>query len=541
MRGIIVDSFAGGGGASTGIELAGFRVDEALNHDPVALAMHEANHPWARHHAQDIRLVHPRSVTMGRHVLLLWASPDCKHFSKAKGGRPLDHNIRDLATVVLEWAESERPSVIGLENVEEFVTWGPLDGAGRPIKERAGEDFRAWVELLQELGYQVEWRELRACDFGAPTSRKRLFILARCDGRPIVWPKPTHGPKPGLLPYRTAAECIDWTLPVHSIFMSAEEARTHGIIRPLKPKTMARIARGVKRFLLDAAEPFIVPVTHHGDTRVHAVTEPLRTVTGANRGELAVITPFAVPYYGEAPGQEPRTCDIGEPLDTVTTAGRFGLVVPFGVPRYGEREGQEPRCQSFDRPLSTIVPTQNGASLVAAFLAQHNGGVVGHACTEPVSTICQKGSHQALVTSHLLALRNNCFGQDVREPAPTVCASGWHVGEVRAFLTTYYGTDQAPQLGQPLPTATTRDRFGLVVVQGVEFQIVDIGMRMLSPRELFNAQGFPADYIIDPVYKGKPLTRTAQVKCCGNSVCPPVAAAIVRANLGHHLEQREAA
>lgn len=514
VREIVVDNFAGGGGASVGIELAGLPVDEACNHDLAAIAMHAANHPHTRHHTASLNTIDPLTVVQGRPVGLMWCSPDCTHHSKALGGAPRSKRVRDLAWVVVHWAERVSPRVIILENVEEFQSWGPLLDDGKPCPESRGFEFRRWIKALRNLGYRVEWKELRACDYGTPTSRKRLFVIARRDREPIVWPEPTHGP--GLLPYRTAAEIIDWTVPVRSIF---------GRKKPLAPATLRRIARGVQRYVLDAAKPFVVAY-YGGPERVHDIDDPLRTQTTENR--FALISPHLMVNNEN---------NVGKPLDapvpTVTTGRRNFLVSPFFVPRYGERPTQEPRCQGPEVPISTVVPTGNGASLVAAFMAQHNTGVVGHAVEVPVSTICATGSHQSLVTSNLVHFRNNCDGRSVEDPIPPITSGGGHVGEVRAFLSAYYGTDQAPDLDSPLPTATTHDRFGVVTVciEGVEYVLVDIGMRMLEPRELFRAQGFPDSYRIDPEFRGKPLTRTAQVKCCGNSVCPPLAEALVRANV----------
>ncbi len=405
--GLIVDNFAGGGGASLGIEMANWHgPDIAINHDPVALGLHAANHPHTRHLVEDVWAIDPRAVTAGRHVALAWFSPDCKHFSKAKGGQPVEKKIRGLAWVVVRWAVTVRPTMIALENVEEFQDWGPLKDAGTPCRERRGRTFRLFVDRLRQAGYDVAWRELKACDYGAPTIRKRLFLIARCDGAPIRWPEPTHA-APGSLdvklglrkPWRSAAECIDWSLPCPSIF---------GRDRPLAGKTLARIARGVKRFVTDAAEPFIVPVTHGGDLRAHAVTEPLRTVTGA---------------------------DVREPFPTILSGGGRG---------------------------------------------------------------------------------------------------GHHVGEVRAFLMKYYGTGgQHQDCREPMHTATAKARLGLVTVAGVDYQIVDIGMRMLSPRELFRAQGFPEGYIIDRLGDGTPISKTDQIRLCGNSVSPPVARAILEANFSN--------
>lgn len=537
---IIVDSFAGGGGASLGIEMAlGRSPDIAINHDAEALAMHAANHPSTQHLSKNIWKIDPLDVIAGRPVGLAWFSPDCKHFSKAKGGKPVARNIRDLAWVVVLWAKRVRPRIIMLENVEEFRTWGPLDENGLPCPVRKGQTFKRWVGELRKLGYRVEHRELRACDYGTPTIRKRLFVIARCDGLPIVWPEPTHGP--GLLPYRTAAECIDWSLPCHSIFLSREEGRAVGVNRPLAEATMARIAKGVKRYVIDAAEPFIVNLTHHGGDRTEPVSEPFKTVTGAHRGEKAIVVPIV--SYGQQGGASRAAA---EPLHTVTASKKDTnqLIAAHLAVFRGGNEGRP-----LDEPMPTVtsnsfIKRPGGAppqAVIAAFLAQHNGGMVGHDVREPVSTLTGKCSHQQLVAAHLINLKgSNRRMQAADEPAPAITAGGFHVGEVRAFLMKYYGTDQDPQLQEPLHTVTTKDRFGLVMVQGEPYEIVDIGMRMLSPRELFRAQGFPDSYQIAPIYEGKPLSKTSQIRMCGNSVCPPLAAALVRANTASISEQAAA-
>ncbi len=482
IRELVVDNFAGGGGASEGIFQALGVVHVAINHDGEAIAMHAANHPDTRHEVQDVWAIDPEEVTAGRPVGLAWFSPDCKHFSKAKGGRPVQKKIRDLAWVVVRWARLVAPRVICVENVEEFQDWGPLE-ADKPCPDLRGLTFRRWVRALEGLGYQVGARELRACDYGAPTSRKRLFVIARRDGRPICWPNPSHGPgRPN--PYRTAAECLDFSIPCPSIF---------GRKRPLRPATHRRIAKGIFKHVLGRAEPFIIPITHHGDDRCHAVSEPLRTITSANRGEFALIAPTLMVNTTGHPGR---------PLD-----------------------GQAP-----------TITTAGNIAIVAAFLAQHNTGMVGHTLDRPLSTITQRGSQQQLVTSHLLKLRHYSDGQSLEEPLHTVAAGGQHFAEVRAFLLSYYGTDQDPRLQEPLPTTTTRDRFALVAApvvryQGEEYLIADIGMRMLTPRELFRAQGFPDSYCLDPMVGRKRLTKTAQIRMCGNSVCPDVARAIVAANV----------
>ncbi|MNH96364.1 C-5 cytosine-specific DNA methylase [compost metagenome] len=500
---IVVDNFAGGGGASTGIEMALGRSPEiAINHDPDAISMHTVNHPTTEHYCESVWDIVPRDVVAGRPVGLVWLSPDCKHFSKAKGSTPVSKKIRGLAWVTLRWAATVRPRVIMLENVEEFQTWGPLlidaDGNARPDPAKKGRTFNSFINALRRQGYKVEWRELRACDYGTPTIRKRLFLIARRDGAPIVWPKPTHGDpasaevKAGkLLPWPTAADVIDWSIPCPSIFERK---------RPLAENTLRRIAKGLARFVINVAEPFIV------NTR-----------------------------NGEREGQQPRVRGIGQPLWTVTAQGSQGAIcIPKLAPFITEHaNASHQRNMPADEPLRTICAQVKGGhfALVSAFLAKHYTGVVGAELTQPLPTVTTV-DHNSLVTSHLVKLRGTCQdGQPVTEPMPTVTAGGLHIGEVRAFLLKYYGTDSSIPCSEPLHTVTTRDRFGLVTVRGEDYQIVDIGMRMLEPHELFAAQGFPADYVIDHDATGKKFTKTAQVARCGNAVCPPLAAALVRANL----------
>lgn len=538
MNEIIVDSFAGGGGASMGIEMAlGRSPDIAINHDAEALSMHARNHPEAVHLPHNIWKVDPIAATGGRPVGLLWASPDCKHFSKAKGGKPVSKNIRDLAWVVVRWARQVRPRVIILENVEEFRTWGPLAVDGMPCPERRGKTFDAWVGELRRLGYRVEWRDLRACDFGAPTIRKRFFLIARRDGAPIVWPAPTHGAPDSegvragrLKPWRTAAEIIDWSIPCPSIFLSREEGRAIGVNRPLAEATMARIAKGVRRYVIESASPFLVPITHTGSDRCNAIDEPLRTITTAHRGEHAVVSAYLAQHYTGQVGREAEA-----PLSTIVHRGTQQAIVAAHLQAYyGEGSGGLNRGASADEPIRTVV-TENRHAVVAAFLAQHNGGprpgAPAHEVGEPLSTVTASGSQQAVVSAGLVNLRgSDRRGCAIDAPAPTVTGGGTHAAEVRAFLVKYYGADQDPRLEEPMHTATTKARFGLVHVHGEPYQIVDIGMRMLSPRELFRAQGFPDSYVIDQGADGTPLTKTAQIRMCGNSVCPPMAAALVAAN-----------
>ena len=450
---LIVDGFAGGGGASTGIEWgSGFAPTIAINHDPEAIAMHAINHPSTRHYCESIYKVRPEVATAGASPDFAWFSPDCTHFSQAKGGKPVSSGRRGLAWMVTAWAQRTSPRMIAVENVPQFLTWGPLDVNDRPRADAAGRYFRAWASKLRRLGYRVDWRRLRACDYGAPTTRERLYVLAglECDPR---WPEPTHG-EPGnvlgLAPYRAAAECIDWTIPCRSIFDRE---------KPLVAKTLARIARGVQKFVIDDPDPYIV---------------------GGDRAATLVQLSF------------------------------------------GEREGQAPRVYDIRRPLSTVVAGGVKHALVVAFLARHFGGrgTPGSSLREPARTVTTQ-DHHALVTATL-------DGQPDRSE------------QVAAFLMSYYGTSTGSSLRAPLPTVTTHDRFALVTVHGVPHRITDIATRHLTPRELASAQGFPADYVLDPQIDGKPLSRTAQVRMIGNSVCPPVAAAIVRANVGAGAARRAA-
>lgn len=707
---LIVDSFAGGGGASTGIEMAlGRSPDIAINHSADALAMHQVNHPDTLHLDSNIWDVTPLEVTGGRHVGLFWASPDCKHFSKAKGGKPLDRNIRDLAWVVVRWAEQVRPDVIILENVEEFRTWGPLYEDGKPIVELRGHTFEEWTRRLKKAGYKVEWRELRACDYGAPTIRKRFFMIARRDGKPVVWPARTHGDpkkpedaaliaKGVLKPWRTAAEIIDWSLPCPSIFDTSEEIMAkHGVraIRPLADATMRRIARGVMRYVLEAKRPFIVVANHSGDHfrgqsidepahtvaaardawglvtpivtaaqhggSVRAGDAPIHTITASPKDQNAVIVPSFVGCGGRAGQSAPRGGDeptgtmtakadgcvvathltkfntgatgaaLDEPVPTITANSyvkRPGGAAPIGIVAatmvqtgYGEREGQAPRALDIERPVGTQVGgaakhavvaahltayygegdggkdrardpseplqtdtaggnrhalaavhlsrfTQNGVGsaadepvdtvmagapkfgVVSAFLAQHNndsrriGGVnPGQPADRPVATITATGSQQAVVAAHMMRQFGTSTGHALDEPSHTDTATVNKSALISGFLTKYYGTGDGAAVDVPLHTDTTKDRFGLVTVDidGQTYAIADIGMRMLTPRERFRAQGFPDTYIIDRRPDGSTLSAKVQGSCCGNSVCPPLAEALVAANCGHLAMVREAA
>lgn len=673
MQELIIDNFAGGGGASTGIEIAiGRSVDVAINHDPDAIAMHEANHPESKHYCESVWEVDPREVAAGRPVGLVWLSPDCKHFSKAKGGKPVQKNIRGLAWVAVRWAATVKPRVIMLENVEEFKTWGPLLKDGYPDPKQKGRTFNCFVNALRRLGYKVDWRELRACDYGAPTIRKRLFLAARCDGRPIEWPEPTHGDpeseavKSGrLLPWRTAAEIIDWSIPCKSIF---------GRSKPLADNTERRIARGIQRFVIDAERPFIAPYAliqmGYGDPegrRVLDLNKPIGTVT-AGGNKFALAAAHITKFRGGATGHS-----AVEPLHTVTSgagsarpagaAHALGLVTAFIAKHYGGNysgAGVE-----MEEPLPTVT-TKDYNSLVTAHIARHFGQSVGSAAEEPVGTVTAGGMHvgevRAFLKRYILSevghecnkryqaadiqesigntserrnLENSnrekqrrchddgaetsgmqieeripgnqdlckqqavsCVGasssvdvvgrentgrnglepqgrketkQQSREfgsgdperefeacsengieglrqhRVPSIergngtsegrdelrsdCKANGNLSDNSISSDQKDVADNGQMLTDPLHTVTTKERFGLVTIAGVDYQIVDIGMRMLEPHELFAAQGFPASYIIDKYADGKAVPKSAQVARCGNSVCPPLATALVRANL----------
>lgn len=537
---LIVDLFAGGGGTSTGIEAAlGVSPDIAANHDPEAVAMHMVNHPSTKHYCEDVVDLDIAKICAGRPVGILWLSPDCTYHSKARGGKPFrDRNKarrrRGLANVAIKWAKvlppSQRPRVIALENVEEFEDWGPLADDGLPCKLRRGLSFRRWVKQLENLGYVVEWRQMRASDYGAPTIRNRLFLVARCDGEPIIWPAPTHGDpsKPGfkesgLKVWRTAAECIDWNIPCPSIFERK---------KPLVENTLRRIAVGVKRYVIDAAKPFIIPVTHAGDNRAHSVDAPLRTITTAKRGEFALIAPHLVGVGGRAGQSRPRGAD--EPTATLTTKGDTALIAPTLIQTgYGERDGQAPRVPGLDKPLGTIVAGGGKHAVVAAFLNKHFSGAVGSAMTAPVATITPH-DHNSVTAAHLTNFYTSNTGGgegDLTKPARTITAGGQHQALVYAFLMKYYGEGgQWQSATEPMHTIPTKDRMALVSVSGLQYCISDIGMRMLTARERYRANGFPENYKIDVIYKGKVLTQEAQGRMVGNSVPPQLAQAIVGAN-----------
>ena len=539
---LIVDNFAGGGGASTGIEMAtGMSVDIAINHDPEAIKMHKANHPSTRHYCESVWDVDPIKACKGHPVGLAWFSPDCKHFSKAKGGKPKDKNIRGLAWVTCRWAALVRPRVIMLENVEEFKTWGPLNRSHRPIKKKQGETFKKFVRQLEELGYEVQTKELVAADYGAPTKRKRFFMVARCDGQPITWPEHTHAPadseevKKGLCkPYVGACTEIDFSLPCPSIFDTSEEIKEkYGIraVRPLATKTMKRIARGLKKFVLDNAEPFIVQCNHSGANWDYCrnMNEPLPTIT-AKHG-FGIVEPYIV-QIGQTGFTEDRSKDVRDPLTTIVSKNEHCLISPTLIQYHSETTDRAVRGQKLDQPLNT-VDGSNRYGLVTSFLHKYyDGGYQGAGDTleNPLPTITAR-DHNSICAASLIQMNNHCDGRDIKEPLPTITAGDGHFGEVRAFLIKYYGDCTGQDIKAPLDTVTSHDRFGLVTVNGVDYQVVDIGLRMLEPRELYGCQGFPDDYIIDHDYTGKKYSRTEQVKRCGNAVPPPFARALVKANL----------
>jgi DNA (cytosine-5)-methyltransferase 1 len=616
LQEIIVDNFAGGGGASTGIELAiGRSVDIAINHDPNAVAMHSTNHPDTLHYCESVYDIDPRTATAGRPVGLVWFSPDCRHFSKAKGAKPVEKSIRGLAWIVIRWALAVRPRVMMLENVEEFRTWGPLLAAEmRPDPARAGETFEAFCgmlsggvpadhpalaecceflgiaihgelakQLVAGLGYAVDYRELRACDYGAPTIRRRLFMVMRCDGVPVTWPQATHGdPKTPVVqsgklkPWCTAAECIDWSIPAPSIFDRKKS---------LAENTLKRIARGVQRFVLDSASPFIVKCNHTSTKtsydcfRGQSLEEPLQTIT--KKLGYAIATPVMAPLFAGTGGStfqmKPRPVD--KPFFTLLTQNRTNVIAPVLAPLiarqfgasvghradepsatvtaggggksqlvcptliqmgYGERPGQAPRVLQMNSPLGTVTAGGNKFAMVAANLVKHFGGNYtgpGAALDGPIHTVTTADP------SHLVKLRGTCKdGQRTDQPMPTVTAGGLHVGEVKTTLAVEaYDLQRADQTLEFLREYCGSDCDGLVTINGVAYRIVDIGMRMLQPRELYAAQGFPDWYIIDRDYMGTRYAKDKQVARCGNAVPPPFAEALVRANLPEMCSEKKRA
>ena len=559
---LVVDNFAGGGGASTGMEMAiGRSVDIAINHDPDAIAMHKMNHPTTRHYCENVWEVDPVEACGGQPVGLAWFSPDCTHFSRAKGGKPVDKNIRGLAWVTVRWAMKVRPRCIMLENVPEIRTWGPLDEEGKPIKECSGETFDGFLLALTKgiprehpafsemcsalgiaadspdadmlvcgLGYDLQYNIIKSCDYGAPTTRERFYMIARCDGKPIVWPRPTHAQRESLdvssgvcKPWRSAAECIDWSIPAKSIF---ERKKPHA------ENTLRRIARGIKKFVIDNPKPFIVTVNHSGDGfRGQSIDEPLQTVT-AKHG-FGVVTPTIMCNNTNNVG-----ADVENPLPTVTTGNRNFLIAPSLIQYHSETSSDEARGQVLDEPLMTVDASNRYALSVAHMMKNYGGGYTGAGSdvSKPLDTVTAK-DHNSLVTAHIMTMRRHMDGQPMDEPLTTVSCSGAHHAEVQAFLVKYFSTGTAKPVDEPFDTLTTKDRYAVVTIHSEEYIITDIKMRMLTPRELFRAQGFPDDYIIDFTDEnGKPYPRCEQVAKCGNAVTPPVPAALVRANLPEMCE-----
>lgn len=546
---IIVDNFAGGGGASTGIEIAtGRAVAIAINHDPAAILMHKTNHPYTEHLQASVWDVDPKAVCRGRPVGLAWFSPDCKHFSKAKGAALVDRKIRGLAWITLRWAAEVRPRVIILENVEEFQTWGPVR-KGKPVKKLAGTTFRKFIDQLTELGYTVEYRELIAADYGAPTSRKRFYMVARCDGKPIVWPKPTHSKTgaDGLPKWRSAAEIIDWSLPCPSVFASkAEIMDKYGLkaVRPLAKNTMRRIIRGVDKFTIRSGKPFIVP-TGYGERkgqapRVHDIDAPVPTVVGTGKENLCrpLLAPALIQYHTEQT-ESVRASGLGTPINTVDASNRYGLTCANLVEYY---TGGRPL--DVQDPLHTVT-SHDREAVVAAHIAKYYGGVVGEKVGEPLPTVTAI-DHSAVCAAHVVKFKGDNVGTPPSEPLQTVTASAGkeracsggtfavcraHLAKIRSGDDLGHWPEIRALLNEFCGYTLAEDEVLLLEISGALYYIADIGLRMLSPRELYNAMGFPPDYIIDRDYEGNEYKKSAQVARCGNAVCPPVASALVRANL----------
>lgn len=614
---IIVDNFAGGGGASTGIELAAGRpVTVAINHDPDAILMHQTNHPYTEHYQASVWDIDPRTVCRGRPVGLAWFSPDCKHFSKAKGAALVDRNIRGLAWIALRWAAKVRPRVIMLENVEEFQTWGPVR-KGKPVKKKAGQTFRKWKAQLEDLGYHIEHREIVAADFGAPTTRKRFVLIARCDGNPIVWPERTHAPRDSeevrsgkCLPWRSAAEIIDWSTPAYSVFATKQEIKEKfgvNAVRPLADNTMRRVIRGIDKFTLKSGEPFLVECNHGGDGHNRSVGEPVNTVTGKYTGGMCapVMAPFTFSNTGGSTGGS-----AGEPVHTIRTAGGQILAsanlmsigqtgggdrirsilepTPTGVTKqeacisaaqliqYHTEQSENVRANGMHKPLPTadtsnryglactnLVEYYTGGrpldvaepmhtatshdreAVVSAHIQKFFGGVVGEDAREPAPTVTTV-DHNALCAAHVVKFKQEELGTDSRDPLPTITARSGAGGfaECRAVLTKCGGQDldHWPEiralLNKHCGYELKGDEVLLLVIGGIAYYIADITLRMLTPRELYNAMGFPLDYIIDRDYLGNDYGKTKQVARCGNAVCPPLATALVRANLPEWCNQK---
>ncbi len=542
---IIVDNFAGGGGASTGIELAcGRPVTIAINHDPDAILLHKTNHPYTEHLQASVWDVDPEEVCKGRKVGLAWFSPDCKHFSKAKGAALVDRNIRGLAWIVLRWAGKVRPDVIMLENVEEFQTWGPVR-KGKPVKNKAGQTFRQWKKQLSDLGYAIEHKELVAADYGAPTTRKRFVLVARCDGKPIVWPERTHAPRNSpevkagkLKPWRSAAEIIDWSIPGHSIFQSKEEIKQkYGgtVVRPLAENTLRRVIRGVDKFTLKSGEPFLVP-TGYGERwgqapRVHDINEPVPTVVG--RGKHNICEPLLAPYLAECNHiGGGHIADVGEPYKTITAKHTGGVVAPVLI-QYHTEQTENVRANGLEEPINT-VDASNRYGFVSANLVEYYTGGRPLDISVPMHTVTSH-DREALVAAQIAEFKGADIGQDCRKPLRTITASAGEFAVVRVTLRQTGDMGYWPKVRELLNRFcgyNLADNECLVLmIGGTGYYIADITLRMLTPRELYNAMGFPPDYKIEQDYLGNAYPKSKQVARCGNAVCPPLAEAMVRANL----------
>lgn len=621
---IIVDNFAGGGGASTGIELAlGRIVNIAINHDPAAILLHKTNHPYTEHLQASVWDVDPVEVCRGRKVGLAWFSPDCKHFSKAKGAALVDRKIRGLAWITLRWAGTVRPRVIILENVEEFQTWGPVR-KGKPVKSKAGQTFWKFIKQLTDLGYAVDHRELVAADYGAPTTRKRFVLIARCDGRPIVWPERTHAPRNSeevkngkLKPWRSAAEIIDWSLPCPSVFATKQEIKEQfGLtaVRPLAANTMRRIIRGVDKFTIKSGDPFIVEVNHTSNRteyncyRGGSVDDPMRTVTASlGRGVCdPVLAPITISNTGSSTGggaDQPvhtvrtggggqllvtpnlmsigqtgggdRIRDTREPVPTTVSKAEACMVAPSLIQYHSERS-ENVRAQGLNGPINT-VDASNRYGLVSAHLTEYYGNAAAGADAEEPLHTATSHDRQGLVTAQLTEFRKQSVGSDIRQPTGSITSHD-HEGVTMAHVVKFKGTNLGQSTAEPMQTETAGggqfaecrvhlckirpgDNFGhwpeirtllnqycgyqladdeilLLEIRRALYYIADIGLRMLTPRELYNAMGFPPDYIIEKDYTGKPYPKNQQVARCGNAVCPPMAAAVVRANLPEYVPKK---
>ena len=532
---IIVDNFAGGGGASTGIELAcGRPVTIAINHDPDAILLHKTNHPYTEHLQASVWDVDPEKVCRGRKVGLAWFSPDCKHFSKAKGAALVDRNIRGLAWIVLRWAGTVRPDVILLENVEEFVTWGPVR-KGRPVKRKAGQTFRQWKKQLEDLGYKIEHRVLVAADYGAPTTRKRFVLVARCDGKPVAWPERTHAPRNSpevlagkLKPWRSAAEIIDWSIPGYSIFQSKEEIKAlygAAVVRPLAENTLRRVIRGVDKFTLKSGEPFLVECNHTGGGHIVDVRNPYKTITAKHTG--GVVSPVLIQYHTEQT-EGVRANGLDHPMNTVDASNRYGLVSANLVEYYGNGNPLDARD-----PMHTAT-SHDRESLVAVHIQKYFSGVIGARAEDPLPTVTAI-DHNSICAAEIAEFKGVDIGQDCRKPLRTITAGGGEFGVVRVTLRRAGNMGYWPQVRALLNRYCGYDLADneclVLMIGGVGYYIADITLRMLTPRELYNAMGFPPDYQIERDYLGNAYPKSKQVARCGNAVCPPLAEAMVRANL----------